>query len=68
MTEFVLKILLFYLRNEEIQQTMERENSKKYTYVILNFPALDFLIHKIKEWEFQKKFCRSLSNFYTYPD
>ena len=21
-------------------------------YVFLNFPALDFLIHKVKEWEF----------------
>ena len=24
-------------------------------YVILNFPALDFLVHKIKEREFQKE-------------
>ena len=36
-------------------------------YVILNFPALDFLIRKIKEREFQKIFCRSLPYFYTYP-
>ena len=28
------------------------ENSKSYTYTILNFPALDFLICKIKEREF----------------
>ena len=31
-------------------------------YVVLNFPALDFHIHKIKEWEFQKKFCCSLTS------
>ena len=40
-------------------------------YVILNCHALDFLIFKIKEQEFQKKkFCRSLSYYYTYlyPD
>ena len=30
------------------------ENFLKFRkYVILNFPVLDFLIHKIKEWEFQ---------------
>ena len=33
-------------------------------YVILNFPALDFLVHKIKEREFQKMFYRSLPYFY----
>ena len=28
---------------------------------------LNFLIRKIKEWEFQIIFCRSLPYFYTYP-
>ena len=47
-----------------------RKQSRKIQniYVILNFPALDFLIHKIKELEFQKNFCCSLPYFYTYPD
>ena len=51
-TENVLKFLLFYLTNEEIQQKTEQENSK----YILNFPTLDFLVYKnkIKEQEFQK--------------
>ena len=30
----------------------------KKIYAILNFPALDFLIIKKKEHEFQKKICR----------
>ena len=28
---------------------------------------LNFLIRKIKEWEFQKNYCRFLPYFYTYP-
>ena len=37
-------------------------------YVILNFPALDFRVYKIKEHEFKKKCFRcSLPYFYTYP-
>ena len=28
----------------------------------MNFPALDFLVHKIKELEIQKNFCRSGNN------
>ena len=36
--------------------------------IILNFPALDFLIEKIKELEIKKKFCRSLPYFSIYPD
>ena len=32
-------------------------------YVVLNFPTLDFLVHKEKEREFQKKFCGM--SFYT---
>ena len=52
--------------NEEIQQKKKRENSK-YVYVVLNFCALDFLVGKIKEWEFQKVFYHSLPYFYTYP-
>ena len=35
-------------------------------YVIFNFLALDFLVYKIKEWEFQRNFCRSLPIFYKY--
>ena len=35
-------------------------------YIILNFPALDFLVRKIKEREFQKSLCCSLPYFYTY--
>ena len=44
---------------------MERENSNMY--VILNFAALDFLIHKIEECEFQKKIMSLFTNFYTHP-
>ena len=36
-------------------------------YVILNFPALDFLVSKIKEWEFQKKSVVLLKNTKTIP-
>ena len=36
-------------------------------YVILNFSALDFLVHKIKEKEFQKSFFRSLPYFNGHP-
>ena len=32
------------------------------------FPALDFLVRKIKQQEIQKKFCRSLPCFSIYPD
>ena len=39
---------------------------KIYMYVILNFPALDFLVHMIKEREFKKKICHALSYIYTY--
>ena len=52
--------------------TCERGNSaeigaKKFKiYVILNIPTLHFLVCKIKEPEFQKKFCRPLPYFYTY--
>ena len=36
-------------------------------YIILNFPAaLDFLVWKIKEWEFQNYFCPFLTYFYIY--
>ena len=35
--------------------------------IILNFPALDFLVQKIKEREIQKNFCRSLPYFSIYP-
>ena len=35
--------------------------------IILNFPTLDFLIQKIKEWEIQNSFCRSLPYFSIYP-
>ena len=54
MTEFFLKFPLFYLENEEIQSSAERENSKLY---YLNFPAMDFLVGKIKKQEFEKSFC-----------
>ena len=45
------------------------QESGKIQY-ILNFPTctLDFLIHKIKEWEFQNSFCHSLPYFiHTMP-
>ena len=35
--------------------------------IILNFPALDFLVQKIKEQEIQNYFCRSLPYFSIYP-
>ena len=67
MTERFLKFPLFYLANELIQQKNGVGKFKKI-HVILNFPALDFLVHKIKERKFQKNFYRSLPYFYTYPD
>ena len=54
MREIFLKFPLFYLVNEEIQQKMEQKN-------ILNFFTLNFLGHKIKERECQKK----LYHFFT---
>ena len=36
--------------------------------IILNFPALDFLVRKIKEWEIQKDFCCFSPYFSIYPD
>ena len=45
---------------------MEQEYSKYICY--FEFPILDFLIHKIKEREFQKFFSHPLPYFYTtYP-
>ena len=35
--------------------------------IILNFPALDFLVQKIKEREIQNYFCHSLPYFSIYP-
>ena len=35
--------------------------------ISLNFPALDFLVQEIKEWEIQNSFCRSLPYFSIYP-
>ena len=35
-------------------------NKEGKNWIHFNFPALVFLIHKIKEWEFQKYFCHSL--------
>ena len=50
--------------NKEIQSSAEGAGKLK---IILNFPALDFLVGKIKEREFQKSLCRSLPYFiYTY--
>ena len=48
-----LKFPLFYFANEEIQRKTEWENTKYTCY--FDFPALDFLVHKIHEWKFQKK-------------
>ena len=48
MTYKFLKFQLFYLANKEIQQKTEQENLK-YN-VILNFPTLDFLVCKVKNW------------------
>ena len=47
-------------------KSAKNEAGKFKIYVILNFPALDFLIHKIKEREFQNYFCRSLPCFSLY--
>ena len=44
-----LKFPNFYLENDEIQQKVERENTKG-TYVIKKI-----IIHKIKERKFQKE-------------
>ena len=35
--------------------------------IILKFPALDFFIWKIKEWEIKNSFCCSLPYFSIYP-
>ena len=42
-----------------------RVNNNRNFFPILRF-LLNFLVCKIKEWEFQKKFCLSLPYFYTY--
>ena len=61
-SQIFLKFPLFYLANEEIQ------SGKIHNYIYcLNFPTLNLLIRKIKEWEFQKSFYHSLRYFYTYP-
>ena len=40
------------------------ESGKIQIYnIVLNFPALDFLIQKIKEWEIQNSFYHSLPYF-----
>ena len=44
-----------------------RAGKFKMIHIILNFPALDFLVPKINEREFQKYFCCSLPYFYIYP-
>ena len=56
-TEFFFEIptLLSYKWGNPAENGARKFN----IYVILNFPALDFLVRKIKEWEFQKNFCRS---------
>ena len=59
--EFWNFYLIFYLRTRK-----SRVGKFKITYNFLNF-LLNFLVCKIKEWEFQKKFCRTLPNFYIYP-
>ena len=49
-----------------IQLIMEREKYKKEYF--LNFPALNFHVGKIKEWEFQKWFRRTLPHIKKCPD
>ena len=58
----------------EILLSCERGNSAekgvgkiKKIYAILNFSALDFLVRKIKEQEFQKCSVILYPFFYTYP-
>ena len=66
MTEIFLKLLLFYLVNEEIQSGKIQNN--KY---ILNYAApfsAEFPRWKDKRVGISKKnLCRSLSYFYTLP-
>ena len=51
---------LLSCQNEEIHSRKIQNH-----YIILNFPALDFLVMvKIKEQEFHKYFCRFLSYFH----
>ena len=49
---------LFYPPNEEA--TAEKSGKIQIHNIILKIAALDFLVQKIKEWEFQNYFCRSL--------
>ena len=53
----------FILRTRKISR--KRSGKIQNIYVILNFPALDFLVHKIKEWEFQKN-CLSFFTLLIY--
>ena len=57
MTEKKLKVLLFYyVKKEEIQSTLEKENSKDNFF--FKYPALYFLIDKDKRTQnFKKKKC-----------
>ena len=42
-----------------------RAGKFKILYIVLNFPTLDFLVHKIKEREFQ--FLLLFSDNFTFP-
>ena len=65
MLEFFLKFRSFYLANKEIQSGKIQNNKYFFNFPVLRL-MLNFLVCKIKEWEFEKKFCRSLPYFYTY--
>ena len=59
-----MKFPLFYLLNIRISKLGKFQMIQS---IILDFPPLDSLIQKIKEREFQKKFCRSLPCLPIYP-
>ena len=62
--KFEIPALLFWKRGNSAEN---REGKLKNNNVILNFPALDFHVPKIKEREFQKIVSFSLPYLYTHP-
>ena len=50
------------------KSSAEKSGKIQIHNIILNFLALDFLVHKIKEWEIQNSFCHSLPYFSIYPE
>ena len=68
MTENLVKISLFYLENEDIQQKMDRKNSK-FNVTMNLFSGTEFpCLQNKKSVGFSNSFCHSLPRFYAHPE